>query len=67
MNANDTRITPDEARELLAAPSGSRPRIYGMFEGQIVGIKSVYYLERYPTDDLWVSGTTTVSDMIRRA
>lgn len=68
----DTALTIEQARELLDAPSGSRPRIYGVIgggdecSGQIVKIGSIEYLERFQYDRVWLSGTT-VADLIRKA
>ena len=57
-------------RELLAAPSGQRPRILadivsGQFAGQTVAIRSVYNLEQHSgtIGKLWVS-ETTMADII---
>jgi hypothetical protein len=63
-------ITELAARELLAAPSGQRPRIRadiasGQFAGQTVAIRSVVNLEQHSGTicKLWVS-ETTLKDII---
>lgn len=72
MNENDTPLTYEQASELLSAPSGHRPRIYGTLPGghecagQIVAIRSQHYLDLYDCDRIWLSGTT-VADLVGRA
>ncbi len=62
-----TRVDFDTARELLEQEPSKRPRIYALWEGQIVKIASVEKLIQYwPTQALWVSGTT-ISDLIQKA
>lgn len=65
-------ITEAEARELLSAPSGQRPRICadivsGVYAGQRVAVRSVSRLEEYAGTfgRLWVSDST-VSDIVGR-
>lgn len=60
----------NKAHELLGAPSGTRPRIYGLWrsqetkETQIVAVLSREYLERYTKDgvlsEIWLSNRKTV-------
>lgn len=66
-------ITEAEARELLGAPSGQRPRIYaeivsGVYAGQRVAVRSVSRLEEYAGNfgGLWVSDST-IADIVGRA
>lgn len=61
-------ITEDQARAMLSAPSGSRPRIYALHEesGQIVKLTSIHYLEKYAPKRIWLS-RTTMRDLIRPA
>lgn len=63
-------IDTEKARELLAAPSGERPRIYAeLKDGQRVKIPSLHYLELYAPDIAFVylSSITSVRDMVREA
>lgn len=61
-------VSPDTARTLLSAESGNRPRIYGIdpASGQIVALKSTYYLDRYAPSHVWISHTT-IADLTSRA
>lgn len=59
-----TIITPLQARDLLSAPSGERPRVYGLFEGAILAYPSTDSLDTRPTPHLWVA---TVYSTIRKA
>ena len=64
---NATRLTFDEARELLEAPPEHRPRVYVLWDGQIVRAHSVQKLIQYwPAEFIWTK-TTTIQDMVRRA
>jgi len=62
------QVTAGQVAELVAAPAGSRPRIYALWHDQIVSVPSDYYLERYKADAeaYWVSHTT-VADLTRKA
>ena len=68
----DSLVTRQDAEELLAAESGTRPRMYGLIQrednGQyeIVSLKSQYDLDRHETVAQWVSGTT-VADLVSPA
>lgn len=66
---NGTPITFDTARELLNAPSGQRPRIYGRIFGteQIVAIRSRQNMDTHEDmlAEVWVSDTT-IADIITR-
>lgn len=70
--ANDTHITEQEAWELLSAPSGERPRIYGVpsigdAANQIVALRSQANMTAYgPFNDIWLSGTT-LADLVSKA
>ena len=66
MGPNSTEITLEQAHELLDSEPQNRPRIYGLMDSQIVKLASLYYLEKYPVEFLWVSNTT-VADLISRA
>ena len=66
-------IGPETARRLLDAPSGSRPRIYGYLRsgesaGQVVALRSEFYLGRHERDlqAIWLSNTT-LADLIQKA
>lgn len=66
----DSLVTTTQATELLAAPSGTRPRMYGlMFDDgryQLVAIRAFRDLDRHPLVAQWLSGTT-VADLFGRA
>jgi len=66
-------ITEDEARQFIATHDAYGPtRLYGVIAegeecaGQIVGLKSTYYLERYRYSRIYLK-STTITDMIGRA
>jgi len=64
---NATRLTFDEARELLELPLEQRPRVYCLWNAQIVRAHSVQKLIQYwPATFIWTK-TTTIHDMVRRA
>ena len=66
----DHLVTVAQAKEILSAPSGSRPRMYGLMlsEGnyQVVKLASFENLERLKPVAQWLSGTT-YADLISKA
>jgi hypothetical protein len=70
LGPKDSLVTREQAEQLLDAPSGSRPRMYGLvFESgryQIVKIPHVSKLDSLPIVAQWLSGTN-FSDLIRKA
>lgn len=66
----DSLISTAKARDLLSAPSGSRPRMYGLTivddRYQMVALRSIYHLDEYKPVAQWLSGTT-LEDLIQPA
>lgn len=65
---NSERVGLSRVREMMSAPAGERPRVYALWNGQVVAVTSTYYVDRYQdAARAWWIGHTTVQDMIRPA
>lgn len=61
------RLTRDQVSSMLEAPSGSRPRIYGYWQDQIISLQSQQKLDKYDGAEAYWTTSTGIGDLVSRA